>query len=595
MIEQRDCVVIGGGPAGSAFSAVVRKYSPDATVTVLEKSRFPRWHIGESTIPVANAVLRDMGVFEQLESDPSVIKKMGVTYIWGRDRKPWSADYLKLREARDAAGAAGGQTVIDVCGQDFSELMRRAEIRDTPFTAFHVRRDEFDHLLLNRSRELGTDVREGTRMTEVLRDGAGAVCGVRWEDDAGREGVIETPFVLDASGQSFMLTRQQRVYDPDMNNFAVFGYLRNAGWKVVFNGTRDRTSAFISAVEKGWIWYFPVADDVMSVGAVTKAEHFKDRLKDVDLESLFWEMLRSCPEVADLVKDASLREDILPRGERVGAIRDWSSWAPDPVGPGWAAAGDAAVFIDPILSTGVTIALQSAHRAAYTYNTARKRPEIAGADLWGAYRDYLREEASAFLQMARYFYGNNKAAESWWWEAHRVLHARGRLDLSDKQIAFTLATAGFFPRMRSLSSETIAPLLARLAGDVEVSDVCGVMHEDGVPPADQLPGRSYAVEAPFRLALRSQPEVVEGQPTGRLDLHHDLISDDPRFLHRRAGAPSRVSAALAPIVDAVPRHRTVDDLVAAAPGLLAGHAPDAVRQATLAMLRVAALKGFVTV
>jgi clorobiocin biosynthesis protein Clo-hal len=175
-----------------------------------------------------------------------------------------------------------------------------------------------------------------------------------------------------------------------------------------------------------------------------------------------------------------------------------------------------------------------------------------------------------------------------------VLNARGRLDLSDKQIAFTLATAGFFPRMRSLSSETIAPLLAHISGGVAVGEVCGVLHEDGVPPADQLAGRRYAVEAPFRIALRSQPEVVEGQPTGRLDVHHDLISDDPRFLHRRASAPSRVSVALAPVVEAVPRYQSVDELVAAAPGLLALHAPDAVRQATLAMLRVAALKGFVT-
>jgi clorobiocin biosynthesis protein Clo-hal len=591
--ERRDVVVIGGGPAGSTFASIVRKYSPDVTVTLLEKHRFPRWHIGESTIPVANSVLRDLGVFDELEQDPTIVKKMGVTYIWGRDRQPWSADYLKLRDARSVTG---NDAVIDVCGQDFSELMRRAEFRETPFLAFHVRRDEFDDRLLRRSRELGADVREGTWATQVERDGAGKVVAVHWADDEGREGVIETPFVLDASGQMHFLTHRERVYDPTMNNFAVFGYLRNAGWKVVFNGTRERTSAFISAVEKGWIWYFPIAQDVMSVGAVTRTDHFKDRLKNLDLESFFWEMMRACPEVKDLVKDAELRDDILPKNQRVAAIRDWSSWTPHPVGPGWAAAGDAAVFVDPILSTGVTIALQSAHRAAYTYNTARARPDLPADALWSAYADYLREEASAFLTMARYFYGNNRAAESWWWEAHRILNTRGQLDLADKQIAFTLATAGFFPRMRSLSSETIAPLLAHIsAGDVAVSDVVGVFHEDGVPAADALAGRRYAVEAPFRLALRSQPEAVQGQPTGRLDTHYDVISDDPRFLHRNAGAPSRIAAALAPVVEAIPRHTAVDDLLADARGLLGDAAPDEQRRAVLALLRVTALKGFVRV
>ena len=81
-VESRDCVVLGGGPAGSTFAGILRKYAPSLSVTVLEKERFPRWRIGESTIPVANAVFRDLEVLEKLERS-SFVKKMGITFVWG--------------------------------------------------------------------------------------------------------------------------------------------------------------------------------------------------------------------------------------------------------------------------------------------------------------------------------------------------------------------------------------------------------------------------------------------------------------------------------------------------------------------------------
>src|SRR5688500_12917935 len=85
--EYRDCVVIGGCPAGSAFAGTVMKHAPDASVVVLEKARFPSFRIGESTIPVANTVLRELGVFDALH-EGGAIKKVGITFVWGKDRIP---------------------------------------------------------------------------------------------------------------------------------------------------------------------------------------------------------------------------------------------------------------------------------------------------------------------------------------------------------------------------------------------------------------------------------------------------------------------------------------------------------------------------
>lgn len=584
MLEQSDCVVIGGGPAGSTFAAITKKHAPSVRVTVLEQARFPRYHIGESTIPAANNVFREMGVMEALERS-DFVKKMGITFVWGRDRRPWNADYLRLSEV---PMGQDGNDVIDVTGQDFRGVVDRFGYLDTPVTAFNVRRAEFDQLLLDQARAFGAVVREGTRAVGVLRDREGRIEGVRWTDDTGRTGTISTPFVLDASGLGALLTKGDRVRDPHMSNFAVYGYLANAGWKVTFNGHRDRSTVFIAAVEEGWIWYFPVGPDVMSVGVVTRKDFFKERLRSVDPETLWWEMLRSCPEVSELIEHAKVRTDILPEGRRVAVSADWSSWARRPIGSGWAAAGDAAVFVDPILSSGVTLAVQSGHRAAYTYNTARERPDLPEDALWRAYADYIRGEYGSFLTLARYFYGNNRAAPSWWWQAQQLVNRAGTLELDDRQ-AFTMATAGFFPMPRAIGSEVVGSLLEHLfRSDARIMRV---FEEDGLPPSQDLIDWRLEVVTPCRVDLRAEPESNQG--SGRLDVYYDLVVDDDDLAHRLAAVPTRIPKAMAPVAEALSEHRRVSTLVAAAPSMLPEHDRAAVARATLDLVRVAALKGFV--
>jgi flavin-dependent dehydrogenase len=577
-----DVVVLGGGPAGSTFAGIVKKYAPSLRVTLLEKARFPRYHIGESTIPVANTVLRDLEVEDRIHTTGAV-KKIGITFVWGADRTPWNADYLLLR---DRPADLRPDQVIDIVGQDFAGLGRPAQ--SEPFTAFNVRRDRFDALLLDQARAFGVSVHEATRATAVERADARSLVG--WQDEQGRTGTIETGFVLDATGLSSLMTRADRVRDPAMNNFAVYGYFASAGWKVTYNGASSHTTVFIASIPHGWIWYFPIAEDVMSVGVVTHRDHFRDRLAGIDLERFYRDMLADCPEIASLLAGARLRDDILPAGARVRASQDWSSWAESPVGPGWAAAGDAAMFVDPILSSGVTLALQSGHRAAYTLLTGRARPALDPTQLWRAYADYIRGEAGCFLKLARFFYGNNRAAESWWWEAQRLVNASGRLDI-DPQRAFTMATAGFFPVPRALSLEIVGPLIAGAVGTS--ADLRHVHEQTGVPAAADLDDLPIEPLARFRLGLRTEPH--RDAPAGQLRVFHDLVSDDPAFFHRLAVAPTDISTALAPIVDAVPRHPTVRSLKAAAPALISAQVAPAATLAEMAahIVRVAAVKGFV--
>lgn len=581
--EYKDCVVIGGGPAGSTFASIAAKYAPDASVLLLEKARFPRWRIGESTIPVANSVLRELGVFDALYNGGAV-KKVGIVFVWGRDRVPWNADYLQIDS--DSA-ELGAPRTIDVLGQDLSSFSRRFAPSRMPFVGFNVERARFDQLLLERARELGAECREGASVIEVLRED-GAVCGVRYRDEAGVEGVIRTRFVLDASGLSALLTRGDRVRDPTMNNFAVYGYFSGATWHSTLGGTHAATTVFIASIALGWIWYFPIGEDVMSVGYVTHRKHFKSELQGRDLESLYLEALRSCPEIEQLLEAATLRDDILPKGARVGVTQDWSSWAERPVGPGWAAAGDAAVFVDPILSSGVTLALQSGHRAAYTWLAARQRPPLESAELWRAYADYLRGEAFSFLQLARFFYANNHSAESWWWEAQRLLSARGRLEL-EPQAAFRLASAGFFPVLRAIGLEVVAPLVRKLAASEGVpaaqADDPGTGH--GEIPLDA----TLSPVVRFSLALRSEPNPKGG---GVLDVYHDLTTDDASLGHRLAALPSRIPPELAPVVHVMQEPIVIAALLKKAVSLLgrASQSSAQIRAVTLELVRRSLLKGF---
>lgn len=580
--ESKDCVVIGGGPAGSAFAGIAAKHAPDASIVVLEKARFPRWRIGESTIPVANTVLRELGVYDALYNGGAV-KKVGITFVWGTDRVPWNADYLKIAADSEQLGS---QRTIDVLGQDLSTFSDRFTPTRMPFVGFNVERSRFDQMLLERARQFGVECREGVTVTEILREN-GAVCGVRYRDDEGREGTIATRFVLDASGLSALLTRSQRVRDPEMNNFAVYGYFSGAEWKSTLSGTRAATTVFIASVSLGWIWYFPIGPDVMSVGFVTHRRHFKDALAGRDPEALYREALESCPEIRDQLRHATLRDDILPQQKRVGVTQDWSSWAESPVGEGWAAAGDAAVFVDPILSSGVTLALQSGHRAAYTWLTSRRRPEVDARQLWQAYGDYLRGEAFSFLQLARFFYGNNRSAESWWWEAQRLLNARGRLELAPLQ-AFSLATAGFFPVPRAIGLEVVAPLVGKLAAGADFSRI---HHDVGQGHERIEPHLSLVPNGTFELAMRTEPNP---KGDGTLEVYHDLISRDPELSHRIAALPSRVPPELEPVVQAMQAPIVVSDLVERAVGLLVpkGRTEAQVREVTLELVRRAVIKGF---
>ncbi|MDE2491326.1 MAG: tryptophan 7-halogenase, partial [Elusimicrobia bacterium] len=416
-----DLIVVGGGPAGSTLAGLARLYDPSARVLVLEKDPFPRHRVGESLLPGSIPVLKELGVHAKIDAG-GFPRKMGVVFVWGEDRRPWDADFNNLN----------------------LEMVRKyGRMLDAEFS-WQVLRSKYDQILLEHAAGLGAEVRHGWRAVEAVEED-GRVVGVVVEKDGRRE-TLRAGTVADCSGQAGFLAarRGSREFDPDLKNVAAYAYFKGAKWKFAYQGHPDKTKIFVCSVPEGWFWYIPLSAETVSVGLVSKASFLKSRPEAKDYRKFFFDAVGRCAEIAPLLKDAVLLDDADPnaKGRDFFTASDWSYRNERACGPGWLCAGDAAFFVDPILSSGVMMAHLSGHRAAYTWLTARREPDAeVGGLLWADYDRFCREAGGSFLALARFWYRHDPNARAWWSEARRALAGRAPTDLDDK-IAFVAVAAG---------------------------------------------------------------------------------------------------------------------------------------------------------
>lgn len=421
MSERYDLIVIGGGPAGSTMAGLVKKHAPEKRVLVIEKAPGPRHHVGESLLPGIIPVLKELGVYEKIDA-AGFPKKLGATFIWGADRTPWDADFTD--------------------GSVQELLERHGGIPEKINYAWQVKRSVYDEILLAHAGELGAELARGETAKRPIEED-GRIVGVVTAGADGVEVERRCDFLADCSGQDGFLSRfrDTRRYNPGLKNVAGFAYFRGAKWKFTYTGHPDKTKIFITAVEDGWFWYIPLGPDLVSVGLVSPIEKVKEQ-KATDFRAHFLARLRACEDLWPLVESAEMVADYEGTGKDFFTHRDWSYLSVCAAGPGWLAAGDAAVFVDPILSTGVTLAHTSGHRAAYTLiNYWREADEPLRTLLLEDYTAFCRESAAQYLVLALFWYGNERNAEGWWEQAREAQRALMPVDLKDKQ-AFVAVAAG---------------------------------------------------------------------------------------------------------------------------------------------------------
>ena len=374
-----DVVVIGGGPGGTTAATMLARQG--ARVLLLERERFPRDHIGESLLPASMPVLEELGVMPALQG-AGFLPKWGATMVWGKERAPWSWYFKETNQKYPHS--------------------------------YQVWRPQFDQLLLENSRSAGVDVREGHRVVEVLMEG-GSAAGVTYLAEDGSRHTARAGFVVDASGQGGLLSQKLglRRWDSFFRNLAAYGY---------FEGARripppDETNIFIESYAHGWFWTIPLHTGWTSVGAVVDSAKSQDAIRRRGAHSFLMEQLAQAPQTARMLRDARLAAGPF-------VIKDWSYVCEGLVGDGYILAGDAACFVDPLFSSGVHLALMAGVLAAAYVTTALKDAnmrEPAGVE----YEALYLKEYNQFREMARLFYSSNLVADSYFWEARRLLNGSG--------------------------------------------------------------------------------------------------------------------------------------------------------------------------
>jgi flavin-dependent dehydrogenase len=346
-VREPDVIVIGGGPAGTATATLVAQQGH--SVRLLEREHFPRYHVGESLIPETFWVLDRLGILPKLQQS-SFVKKHSVQFVTeqGRLSAPFYFADHKPHES--------SQT-------------------------WQVLRQEFDQLMLDHAREHGVDVREGVRVLEVIFEGSRAV-GVRTVDDAGRHQEMRARVIVDAAGQSCVIQDRLglREWDPVLKKAAIWTYWKGAQR----DPGRDEGATLVMQTEgkKGWFWYIPLHDDVVSVGVVAPYDYLFTGRASKDLERVYFEEVARCAGVQPRIATA----------ERVGpfrAAKEYSYRSRDVAGDGWVLVGDAFGFLDPLYSSGILLALKSAACAADAISEGLARNDTSAAQLgkWGP--DYI--------------------------------------------------------------------------------------------------------------------------------------------------------------------------------------------------------------
>ncbi|HEY5704311.1 MAG TPA: NAD(P)/FAD-dependent oxidoreductase [Terrimicrobiaceae bacterium] len=355
-----DAIIIGGGPGGSTAGSTLARAG--RRVLILERERFPRFHIGESLIPYANDELRGIGVWEKLET-AGFMPKLGAEFVLGNSQAS-----IRVLFAR-------------YLSPDYANT-------------FQVERARFDEILLDHAESSGCEVWQQTRVQSVSVDADGAlvVC-VR----GGETTTVRARWILDASGRDALLGKQLRLPKTDLGlpkKFATFAHFRG----VRRNEPPAHGHITVVRLKFGWCWIIPLDAEKTSVGLVQTLENF--RSSGLEAGECFERLVASTPELQRRMGDA-----VRITGYRFAS--DYTYRYLQNAGPRWLLIGDAAGFIDPIFSSGVMLAVKSGSLAAREVLTADEAQTSISVRAQRRYTRRVGQMCSVFLRMIKMFYDNS--------------------------------------------------------------------------------------------------------------------------------------------------------------------------------------------
>ena len=357
--EKYDVIIIGAGPAGSSCAAIIAEYGHK--VLVLEREKFPRYHIGESLIPFTFQALDRLGVIPKMKQS-GFVKKYSVSFVQpdGRQSQPF---YFFTRYDKE-----------------------------TVAQTWQVTRADFDQMLMDNAREKGAEVREETSVKKLLFEGD-RVVGVE-ATSKGTTYEVRADLVIDCTGKEAFASNRQgwRIPDPYLNKIAVWTYYKGSKREP---GLDEGATTICFVPDKGWFWHIPQHDDMLSVGVVAEGKYLtRDGVKDP--KAIFH---REVEENQWIKEHLATGE---PQGE-YWVTSEYSRHSKYCSSPGLLLAGDAFAFLDPCFSSGVMLALKSGVLAGETVHEALVAGDLS-PERFAGYGAAIRQGVENMRKLVYAFY-----------------------------------------------------------------------------------------------------------------------------------------------------------------------------------------------
>jgi len=335
-----DVIIIGGGPAGSTAATTLSQAG--RKVLLLEKAKFPRFHIGESLLPYNRKIFDDLGV-------------------WG---KVSTAGFTKKRAAQFLMGDGSHGNRLDFSKGAFTEYPE----------AMQVERSKFDDILLHHSREHGVEVREESQVIGHGVEKDRVVLKYRAAD--GVEHEVAAPYLIDASGLGNLTANQEshREYYSNHRKLAIFSHFSGVDMPT----GEQSGDILVVRRENSWMWLIPISPEKTSVGLVIDAADFKSL--GMTPQQAFDDAVLGTPVVKKRFMQASRMEDL-------HVMADFSYKNERLVSPRVLRVGDASGFIDPMFSSGILLAMTSGQQGAQAIHEALK----SGKPLTSAMKRYEKD------------------------------------------------------------------------------------------------------------------------------------------------------------------------------------------------------------
>jgi flavin-dependent dehydrogenase len=353
--------VIGGGPSGATAAAILAQKG--RKVVVVEKEKFPRYHVGESLMPFCYFTFERLGVLDELKKF-AFTEKHSVQFV--RQDGKMSAPFYFFQHMDHPAA-----------------------------TTWQVKRSEFDHMLLRNAEKQGAEVREETLVVDFVYDGD-AVAGVRVRGKDGGEEELRAPVTLDASGRDALFQRKKkwRKRDPKLNKIAIWTLFKGAKRDP---GLDEGATTIAYLEDRGWFWNIPMRDDLVSSGIVAERDY----------------LYRDTRDPAEIfqreIKNNKWVKEHLSQGESLGqywVTGEYSYRAEHCAADGIVLVGDAFAFLDPVFSSGVFLALKSGEMAADAVDAALEKGSVTAGD-FADYGETLCRAIEVMRKMVYAFYDND--------------------------------------------------------------------------------------------------------------------------------------------------------------------------------------------